>query len=209
VEIDFSNSFYTRGPIRGEAFEGLDMLNYVDFGNSVFTTSTLPSQFLALPALEFFYFDNVMFDNDLQFTLDWIPQMPALFEAWLDFTPIGGGIPEEIGTATSLNSFSVSFCGLTGTIPTEMGNLFRMDRLWLYQNQLIGTIPSQIANMGRLMFFYTEGNLLSGSMPAEVCALRETLLAELGTDCEDGASNPVDCDCCTCCGEIECMDFTR
>jgi len=207
-EIDFSNSFYTEGPIRGEAFIGASELNYVDFGDNVYT-STIPAEFTALPSLTFFYLDNCEFEGVDQ-TLDFIIGMPSIFENWNDFTLLSGSIPTEIGTVSTLNSWSLTFCGLSGQIPSELGNLgVTLDRLWLYQNQLTGTIPTEIGSLGRMQFLYFEGNLLNGSMPSEICDNRVpfALLSELGADCNADATSVVTCDCCTCCGEDGCGDF--
>jgi hypothetical protein len=196
------------GPIRGEAFEGLTELNYINLAENFYTT-TLPDELVTLPSLEFLYFDNVEFASDIDFTLDFMASMPRIMEFWLDATPVKGGLPTEIGTVMSLASFSAAFCGLTGTIPTEIGNLIFMDRIWLYQNDLTGTIPTQIANLGRLMFLYTEGNQLTGKMPDEVCALSDSsiLVSDIGADCNVGNPFFVECACCTCCGEAECGDL--
>ena len=173
-EIDFSNTFYSFGPIRGEAFEGLTNLNYVDIADNTYTT-TIPTQFVDLPNLEFFYLDNCDFPG-VDLTLDFIIGMPSIFENWMDFTQFTGSIPTEIGTVSTLGSWSLTFCGLSGPIPSELGNLgVTLDRLWLYQNQLTGTIPTEIGNLSRMQFMYFEGNQLSGDVPAEICANRSPL----------------------------------
>jgi hypothetical protein len=233
-EIDFSNTFYTQGPIRGEAFTGTPVLNYIDFGDNTFT-STLPAEFTALPSLAFFYMDNCEFAGVAQ-TLDFLIGMPAIFENWMDFTLFEGSIPTEIGTVSTLGSWSLTFCGLSGPIPSELGNLgSTLDRLWLFQNQLTGTIPTELGNLGRMQFLYLEGNSLTGSMPAQICSNRDPIalltvsllslsncaprnysisltfppisIQELGADCNEDAASLVLCDCCTCCGETECGDF--
>jgi Leucine-rich repeat (LRR) protein len=145
-------------------------LDYIDIADNTYT-GTIPDQLVNLPNLQFFYLDNCDFATPL--TLEFVTRMPAIFENWMDFTQFTGGIPTEIGTVSTLASWSLTFCGLTGTIPTELGNLaVTLDRLWLYQNQLVGTIPTELGNLARMQFLYFEGNQLSGSMPAEICALR-------------------------------------
>ena len=199
---------YTNGPLPGEAFKGLDKLNYFDLGQNNYNT-TIPNELVKLPNLEKLYLDHVKFTN-LDFTLDFITRMPKIFECWIDNTPISGGIPTEIGELTFLASFSATSCGLDGSIPTEMGNLIMMDRLWLYQNKLTGTIPSEMGNMSLLKILYVEGNALSGAMPDEVCQLKDDAMSlkELGADCQVD-SKEVDCACCTCCGPIACGDLVR
>lgn len=203
VELDISNNLWTEGPIPGEAFEGLALLNYVDMGDKNLTTA-LPSEFVTLPELQFLYMDGMLFKDGAIMSLDVVSQMVKIFEFWLDYTPITGGIPASIGDATTLASFSAPYSGLTGPIPPEMGNLQLLDRLWLYQNSLTGDIPVEFGQFSRLMILYLEGNELQGSMPSEVCAL--SLVSDLGADC-DGDNPMVECACCTCCGGQECGDF--
>jgi len=119
-------------------------------------TTTLPSEFVALPELQFLYLDNTNFTG-VNLTLDFVPKMASIFELWMDFTITKGGIPTEIGRATTLTSFSATFTGLTGTIPTEMGNLRLMDRLWLYENKLTGTVEK--SKVFYVIFLSTVQNL--------------------------------------------------
>jgi hypothetical protein len=119
--------------------------------------------------------DNVEFDGVDQ-TLDFLIGMPAIFENWMDFTLFTGSIPTEIGTVSTLGSWSLTFCGLSGPIPSELGNLgSTLDRLWLYQNQLTGTIPTELGNLGRMQFLYLEGNSLTGAMPSQICFNRDPI----------------------------------
>eukprot|EP00541_Cyclophora_tenuis_P018612 CAMPEP_0116559162 /NCGR_PEP_ID=MMETSP0397-20121206/10229_1 /TAXON_ID=216820 /ORGANISM="Cyclophora tenuis, Strain ECT3854" /LENGTH=124 /DNA_ID=CAMNT_0004084873 /DNA_START=138 /DNA_END=512 /DNA_ORIENTATION=+ len=122
-------------------------------------------------------------------------------------------MPTEIGTVSTLTSFSITFCGLVGTIPSEIGLMSNLDRFWIYQNQFTGTIPTEIGAIERMMILQFEGNELSGTMPAEICANRAPsvgfgLINILGADCQGtGSVTSVDCDCCTCCGGFACGDF--
>lgn len=208
-EIDYSNSFYSFGPIRGEAFAGLANLNYIDLADNTYTT-TIPSELVELESLAFFYLDNCDFEVDEPITLDFVLGFSAIEENWMDFTQFAGGIPTEIGNVLTLTSWSLSFCGLTGPIPSELGSLPLLDRMWLYQNQLTGTIPTELGNLSRVQFLYFEGNRLTGAVPAEICEkLPENggLLTELGADCDAGNAFFVNCTCCTCCGAAACGDF--
>lgn len=202
-ELDLSYTFFTNGPIPGEAFTGLNSLSYIDLSGNAYAT-TLPKELVALAELAYLYLAEVRFLN-LTFTLDFISTMPRITECWVDKTPVSGGIPSEIGDALSLVSLSASSCGLDGTIPTEIGNLIFLERLWLYDNDLTGEIPSELGNLGRLQEFFTDGNKLNGSMPAEVCELSTpTNVIKIGADCDASAADVVVCSCCTCCGPDEC-----
>lgn len=196
------------GSIPGEAFEGLDSLQYIDVSGNTYSTM-LPDELLALPDLSYLYVQHVEFEN-LTFTLDFMAEMPKIVECWVDSTPISGGIPTELGNVLSLVSFSASSCGLDGAIPTEIGNLIFLERLWLYNNELTGSIPTEMGNLGRLELLFTDGNMLSGSMPEEVCELSTpTNVISIGVDCQSDATAVVDCACCTCCGPTACSTSSQ
>ena len=205
-DLDLSYTFFTNGPIPGEAFVGLDSLSFIDLSGNAYAT-TLPHELVTSPELKYLNLVDVRFEN-LNFTLDFIAEMPRITECWVDDTPVSGGIPSAMGDALSLVSFSATSCGLDGKLPTEMGNLIFLEKLWLYDNHLTGTIPSDFGNLGRLGQFFTDGNKLSGSMPAEVCELSTpTNVIKIGADCDTGDNNAVVCPCCTCCGPDECENL--
>jgi hypothetical protein len=200
-ELDFSYTLYF-GELNGAAFEGLTNLQYLVMDGNAYNSS-LPSQLINLPSLEYLYAGFSFLEGDLSF----IPQMPSIFELWIDDNPgIGSSIPESIGQATSLVSLSMTNCGLQGTIPTQMGQLTDMIQMWLFDNSLTGTVPTELGHLVKLKILNLQKNELAGEMPANVCGRRRPFgrLEELEADC-DGA---VTCDdeCCTCCG-AECIDL--
>mmetsp|Transcript_30017 Transcript_30017/g.49580 ORF Transcript_30017/g.49580 Transcript_30017/m.49580 type:complete len:469 (+) Transcript_30017:77-1483(+) len=199
-ELDISNTFFTGGPIRGEAFEGLTNLRYLDMSCNVYT-STVPSIITNLPNLEYFYLENVEFAGVTQ-SLNFLVDMPSIKECWVDKTLFEGGIPSELGTMTTLTSFSASDCGLYGPLPSGLGNMQAMNRIWLYENELTGSIPTELSNLQQLKFLSVEGNRLTGEFPDEVCSVES--LQSIGADCDSGSDNFVVCPCCTCCGVAEC-----
>jgi Leucine-rich repeat (LRR) protein len=204
--LDISNTLYTSGPIRGEAFQGLNSLEYLDIAENTYTSS-IPLELSNLPKLEFLYMDNISFQG-IQLTLDFMLPMKEIRELWMDGTKVEGGIPTEIGNLLSLASFSAANSSLTGGIPSEMGNLIFLDRLWLDQNLLTGRIPQEFGNLGRLSIFHVEGNQLSGSMPSEVCDIGAENEVEIGADCAAESSQALlECSCCTCCGIETCGDL--
>jgi hypothetical protein len=188
---------YTNGPIRGEAFRGLNSLEYLDIAGNIYTSS-IPLELSNLPSLKFFYMENTFFSG-IELKLDFLSSMSEIRELWMDGTKVGGRIPTEIGNLLSLISFSASNCNLTGEIPSEMANLIFLDRLWLYQNLLTGRIPEEFGNLGRLSIFHVEGNQLSGSVPTEICDLGEGNGLDIGVDCAS-----VECSCCRCCSLESC-----
>jgi Leucine-rich repeat (LRR) protein len=205
-ELDVSNSRYTQGPIRTEAFEGMSKLSYLDLGQNVYT-STIPETLTVLPNLEQLYLDDTLFTVNM--TLNFLTQMDLLREFWMDNTVVMTSIPSEIGRLSNLASLSMTFCGLTGTLPSEIGLLTVLDRLWLRQNLLQGSIPDNIAGLENLKYFYIEGNRLGGSIPVGICDKRapQGSLAEIGADCDSDNQYLVACPCCSCCGPFQCYDF--
>ena len=193
VEFDCSFTLYI-GPIP-DIFAPLVNLNYLDMGDQDWQGSPVPSSLIALPNLEYFYFDNTFNDD----TLDFFLGMPKIIEFWADNNAWNTTIPSGIGAKTTLKSLSLSFSGLTGTIPAELGSLTLMETLWLYQNKLTGLIPSQLGMLTNISELNLEGNMLTGTMPASVCSLTPSVL---GADCAT-----VTCSCCTCCDANSCGDF--
>jgi hypothetical protein len=191
-----SNSRWTDGPIRREAFSGLNFLEYLDMGDNHYDTSsyqqTAPAV-LPLISLTTLYLDRCTFTPNrpnLQFVLS---GMRSLTQAYLDFTTFDGSIPVELSFITSLTTFSCAYCGLSGTIPSQLGALRNIETLRLYANNLIGTIPTQFGRLGSLSTLFLEANEQLGSpVPDALCNLDS--LTSLGVECD------VDCLCCTCCG---------
>jgi len=195
-ELDFSYTLYF-GAIPEGMWGGLTQLNYLAMdGNSY--NSTLPSDLVSLPNLEFLYATYSFLEGDLGF----ISQMPKINELWIDDNPgFAGTIPSSLSGADFLQGLSMTNCGLSGPIPTELGLMTDMIQMWLYNNQLTGTIPTEIGNMAALKIFDIQMNELTGEMPSEICSRRKPFgrLEELEADCD----GEVTCDdsCCTCCGE--------
>lgn len=183
------------GKIDGALFVEMNNLYYLDIGGNSYHTS-VPKEIAVLPELKYFYADNTEVTGDLSF----IDHMNAIAELWLDFNPkLGGTIPTSIGNITSLQSFSITNCGLTGTIPLEMGNLSALTQVFLNNNLLSGTVPKELGSLNNLITLHLEGNGFNGTMSEEVCSLRVTNLKELGADCSVPFPS-MNCSCCTCCG---------
>mmetsp|Transcript_27733 Transcript_27733/g.31699 ORF Transcript_27733/g.31699 Transcript_27733/m.31699 type:complete len:697 (-) Transcript_27733:85-2175(-) len=189
------------GPIRGpEVFTNMKKLEVLEMQNNRYNEE-VPLEIGRLPQLTNFY----CYEASLQGTLDFVKEMPEIFELWVDYNPnLSGSIPTEIGTKfRTLQSLSLTNCNITGTIPAEMGNLRYMQAIWLYDNHLTGTIPSELQMLDYLYEFDVSGNKLEGSMPDEVCDLVDegnALLESLCVDCEE-----VGCCCCSCCSSSSCQ----
>lgn len=201
IDYDYSFSLYNR-PIP-DLFGPLKNLNYLDLSDNDWRGNGIPVLLTTLPNLEFFYFENAFTDA----TLIVLEGMPKILEFWADFTSWGSTILTGMGLVKTLQSLSLTFCGLKGTIPTEFTTLPLLDQLWLYQNSLSGTIPQLWPIPPSLRLLQVEGNNVMGAMPSEICAKqnRAGLFMSLGSDCEKGGK--VTCDCCSCCGATNCEDF--
>lgn len=199
-ELDFSYSLYF-GPLTEGMWGGLTNLSYLVMDGNAYN-STLPADLITLPNLEYLYTGFSFLEGDLSF----IPQMPKIFELWMDNNPgLGGTIPIAVADAMTLVSWSVTGCGLTGTIPTQLGLMTDMIQMWLFDNELTGTIPTELASMTKMKLLNVQKNLLTGTMPDAICQRRTPFgrLDELEADC-DGEISCAET-CCTCCGE-QCID---
>ena len=79
---------------------------------------------------------------------------------------LSGGIPENIGDLTYLDTLNLALNQITGQIPESIGNLEKLDYLYLYSNQLSGTIPDSICNIiPNLLHFWIEYNHLCPPYP--------------------------------------------
>lgn len=117
VEYDCSYTLYY-GELVDTPFVGLNNLNYLVLSGNVYQSS-LPPAVVNLPSLEYLY----VADTTLTGTMDFILDMPLIFEVWFGYNEIEGSMPTEIGLVTTLGSLSATWNLLTGTIPTEIGTL--------------------------------------------------------------------------------------
>ncbi len=89
-------------------------------------------------------------------------------ELILNRNGVGGPIPRELGSLTSLRRLSLRDNGLTGSIPPELGNLTRLTELWLDRNHLRGPIPPELGNLTSLTRLDLWRNGLTGPIPPEL-----------------------------------------
>mmetsp|Transcript_723 Transcript_723/g.896 ORF Transcript_723/g.896 Transcript_723/m.896 type:complete len:518 (-) Transcript_723:210-1763(-) len=191
VEYDCSYTLYF-GPLKNEAFEGLDDLQVLDISGNEYNSS-VPDSLANLPSLERLY----AMDTSLSGSLEFVTKMPVIEEMWVDYNKIDGSIPNEISKRVSLYSMSIGGNEVFDKIPTQMGKLSNLVQLWLYDNNLTGSIPLQFRSLTNLKFLYTSGNDLTGTVSDGICDLKEKKgsLEKLVVDC-DGT---VECDCCDDC----------
>lgn len=191
VILDLSYTLFF-GPLREEVFADLNQVQYLYIGGNSYNSS-IPSTVGDMDNLLYFYAEF----SDVRGDLSFVKNMNKIYELWVDNNPqMSGPIPSEIGNLQTLESLSLTGCGLTGAIPSEIGNLYRMQQMWLFGNQLSGAIPASFGNLTRMNRLELEHNQLAGDMPDSVCTLRDTSLEILEADCDAA----IDCACCTCCG---------
>ncbi|CAB9508224.1 leucine rich repeat [Seminavis robusta] len=194
-EYDCSFTRYS-GPLVGSTFSPLQNLEYLVLSGNAYNTS-IPVEIGNLSNLKFLYVQNASIAGDLSF----MEPMQSIIECWVDQNPrLGGPIPTTIGNVQTLQSLSITTCGLDGPIPSELGDLRNMVRMWLHDNMLTGTVPLELGNLFKLQTLALEENLLLGVMPEDICLNRVPLglLQVLEADC-GGATPEIQCDCCTCC----------
>eukprot|EP00548_Thalassiothrix_antarctica_P000611 CAMPEP_0194139834 /NCGR_PEP_ID=MMETSP0152-20130528/9434_1 /TAXON_ID=1049557 /ORGANISM="Thalassiothrix antarctica, Strain L6-D1" /LENGTH=849 /DNA_ID=CAMNT_0038837811 /DNA_START=107 /DNA_END=2657 /DNA_ORIENTATION=+ len=151
------------GPLRNETFQDLNNLEFLSLSGNQFN-SHIPKAISHLPKLQYLYLMNTSINDNMNFALT----MPAIREIFLDNNQgLIGTLPTELWLLQTLESLSLSGCGLTGTIPPEFGflNSTAFDHLWLYNNKLSGTIPEELGNLDNLKIFQVEANNISGDVP--------------------------------------------
>ena len=79
---------------------------------------------------------------------------------------LGGPIPSELGSLSSLVVLELDENELTGPIPPELGNLSNLIHLDLSHNQLTGQIPPELGNLPNLGLLYLQYNQLTGPIPS-------------------------------------------
>lgn len=130
-----------KGPLAGETFAALSNLNYATMSGNSFGSS-VPTELVSLPDLEFLYLQDTMLTGDLSF----ISHMAnsKMVEFWMDNNPgVSGSIPSEIGLISTLQSLSFVNCSLTGTLPSELSNV-RMKQMWCESNDITGQVTSAV-----------------------------------------------------------------
>jgi hypothetical protein len=207
VEYDCSYTLHF-GALDPSIFAPLTNLEYLYIGGNSFNSS-IPDTIGNLPNLLYMYAEYADIIGDLSF----MTSMPAIFELWMDRNDmLTGPLFSELGQLVTLESLSLTRCGLTGTIPTEFGLLTDMQQMWLYDNFLTGPVPTELSHLSSLKRLEMEMNELTGSVSDDVCLLiDQAMLQALEMDCVSTDTSVMDtnfvydaktvqCNCCTCCG---------
>ncbi|KAL4594550.1 hypothetical protein ACB092_12G026900 [Castanea dentata] len=96
----------------------------------------------------------------------------------LQYTKLGGRIPEEIGNLKYLVVMALDWNYFCGPIPPSIGNLSDLTTLILNQNEFSGQIPVSFGTL-KLTHLYLLMNRLSGSVPEEIVNLSSLVTLHL------------------------------
>ena len=77
---------------------------------------------------------------------------------------LGGILPDEIGSLSSLKALALENGVIIGTIPPSIGSLSSLEELDLNKNVLTGSLPQELAQITSLRFLDLDSNMLTGSI---------------------------------------------
>ncbi|XP_052189827.1 receptor protein kinase CLAVATA1-like [Diospyros lotus] len=95
------------------------------------------------------------------------------------FNAYKGGIPQELGSLSSLRLLDLRSCNLSGGIPPSLGNLKMLHTLFLQLNNLSGIIPSQLSGLLSLKQLDLSTNQFNGEIPDSFIELQNLTLLNL------------------------------
>ncbi|KAL7220509.1 hypothetical protein ACSBR2_013399 [Camellia fascicularis] len=90
----------------------------------------------------------------------------------LGWNNLGGTIPKQVLTLSSLLNLYLHDNHLVGSIQLEIGNLINLEQLDVSRNMLFGKIPSTLGSCVKLRFLYMQGNNFWGTLPSSLSYLR-------------------------------------
>lgn len=98
---------------------------------------------------------------------------------------LGGTIPAQLSTLTSLNSLGLHYCRLTGSIPPQLSTLVKMNTIFLGQNQLTGGVPSSLVSICKAAatFEVAYNDLICGPFDFHACPRIYADHTQLGRPC--------------------------
>ena len=89
------------------------------------------------------------------------------------FVGIGGSIPLQLWSLTSLRYLDLSMNDMSGTIPDSVGQLTALEFINLSGNQLEGSIPTGVGSMLSLQYFIITNTPLQGTLPTTLSLLNK------------------------------------
>lgn len=105
--------------------------------------------------------------------LEYVAQMPNIYDVWMQFNSFSGTIPAGIKQASGLYRLLLNFQdngsgSFGGLIPKELGQLPYLVVLDLRDNSFSGTIPPELGNISTLQSLLLSTNNLTGPIPQEL-----------------------------------------
>ena len=92
---------------------------------------------------------------------------------------LGGALPPELSSLSTLEDLNLGGNQLTGAIPSELSALSRLTVLELWRNQFSGAIPAELGGLTNLQSLWVGRNQLSGPIPPELGSLSNLKVLEL------------------------------
>lgn len=147
------------------SFGNLSQLEQMYFDNNNLT-GTIPSTFWDIITVRHI---NLHDNPSLTWSIEsGIQNMTSLTGIVAFSSGLTGILPDEIGSAISLQTLSIGDNNLSGTIPTSIGGLDNLIELALNNNQMTGLIPVGIEFMTGLQSLYLHDNQFTGAVPSEI-----------------------------------------
>lgn len=124
-------------------------------------TGQLPEEFANLTYLSRIELSRNYFNGSIP--TRWA-ELPLTFLGLLG-NLVGGTIPKEIGSISTLQELVLQDNKIGGPLPRELGNLSGLKRILLSGNNFTGELPDTLGNLKNLTDFRIDGNTFSGRIP--------------------------------------------
>ncbi|GLJ13544.1 hypothetical protein SUGI_0214880 [Cryptomeria japonica] len=126
-------------------------------------SSSMPSAVLSLPHLgNLELYGNPGLKVNLSSIVQHASQLSSLS---IEYSDVGGVIPNSIGNMSSLTALDLSHNNIEGSLPDSMGNMFSLTSLNLGSNNIEGNLPNFIGNLSQLEYLDLSRNSLRGNIP--------------------------------------------
>ena len=156
------------GTIPADEWDGLDNLVWLSlYDNDL--TGGIPTELTGLAKLKRLYLHE---NRNLGGTIPAeLGTMSSLTHLLLLRTGLSGPIPEALGDLSNLEWLALYNNNLSGDIPSVLGRLTKLQRLYLHYNGLTGEIPSELGDLGALTNLWLNDNQLTGTIPSQLGGL--------------------------------------
>jgi len=120
----------------------------------------------------------------------------SLIQVNLGSNGLSGTLSESVSQLDVLNSFRIRNNFMRGNIPDTIGKLKNLKSLQLSNNLFSGKIPESIWNLRSLETLELHENHLSGTVPSDFCEVMDPKHLSVDDSLWFKAEPEVDCDCC-------------